>query len=117
VVAFLSSLKGFFYWRKALLPTYYNSPHEYVVRQRDLFLWWAPWRCEQFGEYMMNLPEFGVRASAGAGARHNCSRKLFEQSEQSLFHDAAMRRRGLLRREVIFVLHEPIPAFAEHFVV
>ena len=24
-------------WRKALMPCYYNCPHEYVVRERDLF--------------------------------------------------------------------------------
>ena len=37
-------LVGFFYWRKATLPRYWKCPHECVVRQRDLYLWGAPWR-------------------------------------------------------------------------
>jgi hypothetical protein len=36
-----------FFWRKATMPAYYRCPHEYVVRQRDLFLWGAPWRCTE----------------------------------------------------------------------
>jgi hypothetical protein len=34
-------------WRKAVMPCYYNCPHEYVVRERDLFLPWAPWGCPE----------------------------------------------------------------------
>ena len=37
-------LVGIFYWRKAVMPCYYNCPHEYVVRQADLFVRGAPWR-------------------------------------------------------------------------
>ncbi len=33
-----------FFWRKAVMPCYYKCPHEYVVRQRDLFIRGAPWR-------------------------------------------------------------------------
>jgi hypothetical protein len=34
-------------WRKAVMPCYYNCPHEYVVRERDLFIPWAPWGCPE----------------------------------------------------------------------
>ena len=34
-------------WRKAVMPCYYNCPHEYVVRERDLFVPWAPWGCPE----------------------------------------------------------------------
>ena len=29
------------------MPCYYNCPHEYVVRERDLFIPWAPWGCPE----------------------------------------------------------------------
>ena len=34
-------------WRKAVMPCYYNCPHEYVVRERKLFVPWAPWGCPE----------------------------------------------------------------------
>ena len=34
-------------WRKALMPCYYNCPHEYIVRERDLFYEGASWGCSE----------------------------------------------------------------------
>ena len=34
-------------WRKALMPCYYNCPHEYIVRERDLFYESASWGCSE----------------------------------------------------------------------
>jgi hypothetical protein len=34
-------------WRKALMPCYYNCPHEYLVRERDLFHKGASWGCSE----------------------------------------------------------------------
>jgi hypothetical protein len=34
-------------WRKALMPCYYNCPHEYIVRERDLFYDGASWGCSE----------------------------------------------------------------------
>ena len=34
-------------WRKAILPAYYNCPHEYIVRERDLFYEGASWGCSE----------------------------------------------------------------------
>ncbi len=34
-------------WRKAVMPCYYNCPHEYIVRERDLFYEGASWGCSE----------------------------------------------------------------------
>ena len=36
-------------WRKAVMPCYYNCPHEYIVRERDLFYEGASWGCSGKG--------------------------------------------------------------------
>ena len=38
-------------WRKALMPCYYNCPHEYIVRERDLFYEGASWGCSERGKW------------------------------------------------------------------
>ncbi len=34
-------------WREALMPCYYNCPHEYIVRERDLSYEGASWGCSE----------------------------------------------------------------------
>ena len=79
-----------FYWRKAMMPCYYKCPHEYVVRQRDLFLRGAPWRITEpeFQFLKKVIDKHGERVQG----RHRRDVVLFD----SRF--AYWRRRGLLIR-------------------
>jgi hypothetical protein len=62
--------------RKAVMPCYYNCPHEYVVRERDLFIPWAPWGCPEkdFQFFKKTIRTHGERKKW----RHRCDVVLFD---------------------------------------
>src|ERR1051325_5545877 len=62
------------------------------------------------------VPVLGVWVFGSLGISSR-SRKLLQQPQHPLLHHASVRRRSGFGRETILVLHEPIPAFAKHFVV